>query len=298
MPVVKKRSVLSGITVREAMRRQVTSLPPSTTIGDSIGRMIKYKVNAVLVTTPDGQPAGVVSKTDIMGAYYAALGIDTALQDIMVGPVQICYPDDGLESALELMHANQVHRLYVLGADSGMVTGVLAYPDVIGLLYRYCRVCDRSFRRAQSSREANQRESLRVEDVMTPEVVTQPRSTTIAQVIEALAAHRFGAVLITDSKGLPVGVASKTDLVVAYRHGRPVDTNIGEIMHTAVHTSASSSRLSTAIQLMLLKDIQRIFVHDDAPTHIIGVLSLSDAVRFRSGSCRACMSGRLITSDD
>ena len=298
MPVVKKRSVFSGITVREAMRRQVVSLPQSTAIGDCIRHMIKYKVNAVLVTTPGGQSAGVVSKTDIMGAYYAAIEIDSPLQAIMAGPAQFCYPDDGLESALELMHTNGVHRLYVLGSDSGMVTGVLAYPDIIGLLYRYCRACDRSYRRARPSPEAPARETLKVADVMTPEVVTQRASVSIAQVIEALAAHRFGAVLITDPLGVPIGVASKTDLIVAYRHGKPVDLRISDILHPAVYTSAASSKLSSAIQLMLLKDIQRIFVHGDDSKRIIGVLSLSDAVRFRSGSCRACISGRLMTATE
>jgi len=54
------------------------------------------------------------------------------------------------------------------------------------------------------------------------------------------------------------------------------------------------NELSDAIQLMLLKDVQRIFIHADDPTNIVGVLSLSDAARFRSGSCRACTSSRLI----
>ena len=296
MPVVEERSVFSGITVREAMRRQVASLPHSTTIGDGISHMIKYKVNAVLIATPDGQPAGVVSKTDIIGAYYAALDIATPLQDIMAGPPITCYPDDRLESALELMHANGVHRLYVMGADSGMVIGVLAYPDIIGLLYRYCRTCTRSLRQARTSDAAQAREPLKVAEVMTATVVSQDASAQIAQVIEVLTAHRFGAVLVTDSHSLPIGVASKTDLIVAYRHGTSVNRQISDIMHAAVHTCAATAKLSTAIQTMLLKDIQRIFIREGDSKHIIGVLSLSDAVRFRSGSCRACMSGRLITA--
>ncbi|MEN8751942.1 MAG: hypothetical protein AB1Z18_04135, partial [Desulfobacterales bacterium] len=52
--------------------------------------------------------------------------------------------------------------------------------------------------------------------------------------------------------------------------------------------------LSGARKLMVLKDDQRLFVYKDAPARIVGVLSLSDSARFRSGSCRACTSGRLI----
>jgi CBS domain-containing protein len=52
--------------------------------------------------------------------------------------------------------------------------------------------------------------------------------------------------------------------------------------------------LADAIRQMLLRDVQRLFVHADDPGRIVGILSLSDAVRFRSGSCRACTSSRLI----
>lgn len=47
------------------------------------------------------------------------------------------------------------------------------------------------------------------------------------------------------------------------------------------------NRLS-AIQTMLLRDVQRLFVSAADSGEIIGVLSLSDAARFRSGTCRAC----------
>jgi hypothetical protein len=48
---------------------------------------------------------------------------------------------------------------------------------------------------------------------------------------------------------------------------------------------------------MLLRDVQRIFVHGSDPAKIVGVLSLSDAARFRSGSCRACTSSRLMQTE-
>jgi len=38
--------------------------------------------------------AGMVSKTDIMGAFYVGLPVETPLADIMVGPPLFCYPDE------------------------------------------------------------------------------------------------------------------------------------------------------------------------------------------------------------
>ena len=65
------KNTLSGLTVSQAMRRQTVRLDQATPIASSINTLIKYKINALLTTDKDGEPAGVLSKTDVMGAYYA-----------------------------------------------------------------------------------------------------------------------------------------------------------------------------------------------------------------------------------
>jgi predicted transcriptional regulator len=109
----------------------------------------------------------------------------------------------------------------------------------------------------------------------------------------------MGALLIQDDGQLPAGVISKTDLMVAYHHGVSPASEAHGIMTTPAHTVPSDAYLATAIQQMLVRDVQRLFVvHCDPPGDgiITGVLALSDAARFRSGSCRACTAGRLMMS--
>ena len=89
-------------------------------------------------------------------------------------------------------------------------------------------------------------------------------------------------------------MVSKSDLIVAYKHGVSVDVKAGAVMSTPVKSCPGEAKLSDAIQQMLLRDVQRIFVHEADPEQITGVLSLSDAARFRSGSCRACTSSRIM----
>ena len=125
MPIAKTRSVLGGMHVREAMRRQVVSLAGTASIAAGIGRMIKYKADALLVTDADVKPAGIVTKTDMVGAYYAGLPVETPLEAIMVGPLHTCYLDDALDAALETMRENGVHQLYVVGAHAAKFEGVL-----------------------------------------------------------------------------------------------------------------------------------------------------------------------------
>ncbi len=51
--------------------------------------------------------------------------------------------------------------------------------------------------------------------------------------------------------------------------------------------------LEIAIQKMIFSEVHRLFVYSKTPQNIIGVLSLSDAARLRSGSCHACVSSRI-----
>lgn len=294
MTISGKRNVLSGLKVREAMRRQVIHLPQSASLGQCIGTFIKFKINAVLVTDENEQPAGVVSKTDLMGAYYAALPIETPLEMIMVGPPLFCGEDDFLEESLDIMYGSGIHRLYVREPDEGGVTGVLAYPDIVGLLYRYCRNCKMSS--YQRGGEMDFREimgQIRVKEVMGVSVKSHRESESLLEVMEGLSAHRFGAVLVRNDAGEPVGVLSKSDLIVAYKHGVGSDVPASAVMASPVVSCDQEALLSSAIQQMIFTDIHRLFVHRDDPREIDGVLSLSDAARARSGSCHACVSSRI-----
>ena len=294
MPLVAKRSVLSGISVKEAMRRQVIRLPQSAPIDYCINRMIKYKINSVLITDENQHPVGVVSKTDLMSAFYAGFPIETPVENIMVGPPLSCYPDDELELSLDIMQQNGIHRLYVQSVDSNDVVGILAYPDIVGLLYRYCRACDKGLLKARRRKQDEQFRRLKVKDVMTATVTAYMEEDELAQVIEGLTAHRFGAVLIRNGRDIAVGVVSKSDLIVAYKHGVAVDARADCVMSKPIVSCAAQADLADAIQQMLLKDVQRLFVHADDTGQIVGILSLSDAARFRSGSCRACTPSRFM----
>lgn len=291
MPTIKERSVLSGMRVNETMRRQVARLPVGQTLAKAINHMIRFKISAVLVTDDNGRPEGVVSKTDIIGAYYAGLPVETALGDIMTGPPLFCYPDDALESALDIMQQNGIHRLYVRGSDENTTIGTLAYPDIVGQIYRFCRVCSKGVRKKGMTADGNQ---ARVKDAMRKSVISFQQDDMLATIIEALSAKGPGAVLITEIGERPVGVISRTDLIIAYNHGIPTETAAGSIMSTPVHACSSSDILIDALRQILVRDIQRLFVYDSSPEQITGVLSLSDAARFRSGTCKACMPSRVM----
>lgn len=292
---VRKRSVLAGLKVHEVMRRQVVYLPPEATLGQCINRLVKNKVSAVLVLDGEAAPVGVVSKTDLVGAFYAGLPIATEILDIMAGQPLCCQPDDSLEEAIDRMQAMAIHRLYVVEPGSGRVIGLVAYPDIVGTLYRYCRACPNSqAKEAAAGGDEGAMPQLRVCDVMTAGYQHCALTASLAEVVEQLTAYRCGAVLVTDASGSPQGVVSKTDLVLAYNHGLGADQPAQVIMRSPVVGCDRDELLTEALRKMLLKDLQRLFVHSRQTDRVVGVLSLSDSARFRSGSCRACISGRLV----
>ncbi|MDK9706415.1 MAG: hypothetical protein OEL83_05135 [Desulforhopalus sp.] len=48
---------------------------------------------------------------------------------------------------------------------------------------------------------------------------------------------------------------------------------------------------------MIVSDIHRLFVHEGNSQDLVGVLSLTDAARGRSGSCHGCVSSRIKVED-
>ena len=294
MAVIDHHQVLKGLTVQDAMRRQVIKLPAVAPLSVAIRAMIKYKVNALLITGEAQEALGVISKTDLMTAYYGDLPLETQVAHIMVGPPQFCQSQDSLDLALDQMRENCIHRLYVTGSETENVIGVLAFPDIVGMLYRYCHRCDRSLLQRQGEVDGPQwRDQFYVREVMTPSVSYFSQSDSLWDVMGGLAAYKFGAVPIIDAEGLPVGVVSKSDLVLAYLHGISPETEAGTVMSKPVLSCDQEELLLTVIKRMIYSDLHRIFVYKEQPQSLVGVLSLSDAARFRSGSCRACLASRI-----
>ncbi|MCP3873832.1 MAG: CBS domain-containing protein [Desulfobacteraceae bacterium] len=289
----KTRKVLTGITVNECMRMQVSRLPVSAPISKFIRNTIKQKISATLVDDNKGKALGVVSKTDIISAYYAGFPIETPIGDIMTAPPDFCYPDDQLEEAIDNMRHSGNHRLYVLGASDDEIIGTLSYSDIVGLMYRYCRNCIKS-RRKSDHFTIEDIPRLIVKEVMTEGISTCQEDTPIIEAAEILLTQKLGAILIQKSQEEAIGVISRTDLIIAFLHEIETIEPVGRIMNSPVVFCNPQSILSEAIQQMFLSDVQRLFVSSSDSKKIIGVLALSDAACFRSGTCKACTASKLI----
>ena len=195
MTDLERKKTLGGLLVSQAMRKQLVHLSQHATIDIGINSLIKYKINAFLTTDEHGLPVGVVSKTDIMGAYYACLPLDMSLDNIMSSPPLFCKPNDSLESALDKMKFHGIYRLYVMGERPDEVTGALAYPDIVGLLYQYCHGCEYSLLSPKRKKHVDKNiRRFKVKEVMTPSVKAYVQDESLAHIMEELSKYRFGRV--------------------------------------------------------------------------------------------------------
>jgi len=287
-----KRNTLTDMCVNDAMRRNFNAIPETTSIDFSINTLIKHKVNGILTLDINSNPVGVISKTDIIGAYYAGLPIDSPVEYIMARPPLLCSLDAPLEVALEQMIENSVYRLYVTQDDSTVI-GSLAYPDIVGLLYRSCHDCEYSHFHRDRNNDGNSVKRILVQDVVAEELKSVTSDDPLSTVLEEISTYRFGAILVQDSTYKPVGVISKTDLILAYKHGIALDALASTIMSFPVETCNREDLLEQALRKMIFSDIHRLFVKSIKDDTLSGVFSLTDAARSRSGSCHACISSRI-----
>ncbi len=287
------KDTLTGLKVSHAMRKQVIVLEPGDTIDCCIQYLIKYKINALLIGNDGETPLGVVSKSDIMGAWYAGLPLSTPIEMIMNSPPLFCGSDDTLDSALDTMKTNNIYRLYALEKNSNSVVGALAYPDIVGLLYHYCSQCDQGIFNKTKEISNDRIKRYKVHEIMTKKVESCKEDASLESVVEILSGSRFGAILVSDDQNYPKGVISKTDITLCFRHGQDLSVPAGTIMSTPVASCFEKDPVESAIKTMILKDLHRLFVIPKENKSVSGVLSLTDAARLRSGSCHACITSRI-----
>ncbi len=283
----------SALAVADVMHRDIVTNQQTDPITAAIRSFIRHKSDATLVIGKDKTPLGVVTKTEVMAAYFAMLELSTPVADIMASPVIHCAPEDSLEAALGMMQHHGIQRVYVLDRDDNSAIGALSYTDVVGALYRYCCQCDFSRRNRGAAREHGP-SRLTVGEVMTRSVPIGKDTETIFTVIDHLADCRKSALPLLGTHGQPTGVISKTDLTLAYRRGIALTEPASLIMSRPIATCSADALLEDAIRQMIFAEVGRLFVTDPGGRRLTGMLSLADAARARSGSCLACSVSRII----
>jgi CBS domain-containing protein len=148
-------------------------------------------------------------------------------------------------------------------------------------------------------------DSLRAEDLMSPNPLSIRAGATIPEALDLLADRGYGAAPVIDEAGRPVGVLSRTDVLIHEREyvrhayarggtewdllwdpspggGLPVEvvdpTTVAEIMTPAVFTVPPETPAREVVKRMLELKVHHLFVVDSGHA-LVGVISPLDVLR-------------------
>ncbi len=118
-------------------------------------------------------------------------------------------------------------------------------------------------------------------DLMTPGPATIAATSTVAEAAAFLTGKGFGAVVVIDEAGHPVGVVTKTDLLVHDRErgGRAAgSTPVRSVMTEAVMSVRPDTPAASVVEQFVALNVHHLFVAD--PTGVIvGVIGTPDVLR-------------------
>jgi CBS domain-containing protein len=119
-------------------------------------------------------------------------------------------------------------------------------------------------------------------ELMNPGPVSLGATATVAEATEFLTERAFGAAVIIDDAGHPLGVVTKTDVLVharQHRHGlEPDDTPVTEFMTPAVFSVRPDTPARSVVEQLLALNVHHLFVADNAGV-IVGVISPIDVLK-------------------
>lgn len=109
----------------------VATVTPETTVTALLAGLAENNVGAMVVVSPDGSIAGIVSERDVvrrLNEHGPAL-LDGPVSEIMTKLVASCGPEDSVDQLSVLMTERRIRHVPVL-AD-GRLAGIVSIGDVV-----------------------------------------------------------------------------------------------------------------------------------------------------------------------
>jgi CBS domain-containing protein len=125
---------------------------------------------------------------------------------------------------------------------------------------------------------------MRVHDVLASKgsdaVHTIAPDATVRELLEVLAEHNIGALVVSADGATMLGIVSERDIVRKLRDADNArDTAVADIMTTDVRVCSPEDSFGDLMALMTKHRVRHVPVLDDG--RLVGVLSIGDAVKHR-----------------
>jgi CBS domain-containing protein len=113
------------------------------------------------------------------------------------------------------------------------------------------------------------------------QVTTIEPTATIARVVDVLAEHRIGAVLVIDRADQLLGIVSERDIVrcLAANGARTLEMTAGQLMTRALQVAHPGTTVAEAMAMMTIGRFRHLPVMDHDV--LVGLISIGDVVKAR-----------------
>jgi CBS-domain-containing membrane protein len=119
-------------------------------------------------------------------------------------------------------------------------------------------------------------------DLMSPGPVSLAHTDTVPDAVAFFTDRGFGAGVVIDAAGHPIGVVTKTDVLMHTRRRKPGlepdDTPVAEVMTPAVFSVRPDTSVRSVVEQLLDTGAHHLFVMDSAGV-IVGVISPVDVLK-------------------
>ena len=133
----------------DILEHEFISLRPETTMLEAAKRMADRHQGFVIVTSPEGQPIGIVTEWDVLEKVVAA-GRDPTqvrLEELMTRSLVFVGASDGIDRVAEIMAEKGIRR--VLVQKGGKVIGVIRNQTIVRRMRDYLDSISSQIARAQ-----------------------------------------------------------------------------------------------------------------------------------------------------
>ena len=119
-----------------------------------------------------------------------------------------------------------------------------------------------------------------VNQVMNKDVLTSDKSTSLQDAAQMMKKSNIGCVIVTDDSN-PLGIITERDFVTKVAaEGRPLFTEISEVMSSPLITIDSEETIWEASEMMKEKGIHKLPVKENGK--IVGIITTTDIVKISS----------------
>ena len=114
--------------------RQVIHITPQSELFDAVKTLADNKIGSLLVVTPEGKIAGIITERDIFHEVYRRKGDLSGVKvaDIMTADVVVGSLEDDLDYAMYMMTKKKFRHMPI--ADQGELVGMISIGDIIGAM--------------------------------------------------------------------------------------------------------------------------------------------------------------------